>query len=98
MTHELAISISLDELRDGCLAIVEALRADEQTHLSNEHTPIVHAYLLGTLMRALGIVETSIPVVLEFVNLGYADYEAIWKGNHDDDDDDEDRDTSLPVV
>ena len=81
-TKTLEISITLDELRETACEIANVLRGNEaMTSIPNERLPVIHAYMLGTIMRAVGITPGSCDAVLEFVSIGYRDYDAIKEGD-----------------
>lgn len=71
------VTITIDELRDAALVINEALRLTELAKLPSDQVPLVHAYQLGVLMRAAGVAPKSVGAVMQFVELGYHDYDAI---------------------
>lgn len=73
-TENRDVSITIDELRDATVRIVEVLGANALTRLSTDQAPLVHAYLLGCVLRAARVAPRSIPTVLQFVDLGYNDY------------------------
>lgn len=76
-TENREITITLRELRTAAGDIVDTLNAGLAQKPSNDVLPLVHAYVLGAVMKAAGITPESVPVVFKFVRLGYEDYGSV---------------------
>jgi hypothetical protein len=75
-TENRELSISLNELRDATLAITDALRDNEAVNaIDQDKLPLVHAYMFGVVMRAAGMTPSSLLPLIDFMKLGYEDYQ-----------------------
>lgn len=74
-TEEREVEIGLQDLRHATLAAIKALMASEHlAAMPRAQLPLVHAYLLGWIMRGENMNEASLAPLLDFIQLGYQDY------------------------
>lgn len=75
-TEKHKLEIELQTLRLVAIDLVtQADESEAMSALSNDKKVLAHAYVLGAMMRATGMAPASLLPLIDFIKLGYHDFD-----------------------
>lgn len=75
-----AVEITLLELRKAAMLMDDTLRANETLRaITDDQLPLIHAYLLGWVLRSTHVAPESVSDMESFIQLGYKECDHFGK-------------------